>query len=78
MPVRACTSRVRAAASIGIEAVDAGVEVDVFGDSEVFVEAEFLRHVADVAADLGGVFADVHAKDAAGAFRWAQQVRRAP
>ena len=49
------------------DAVDAGVEADVLGDGEVFVEAEFLRHVADVALDFGGVFADVHAEDGAGA-----------
>ena len=50
------------------DAVDAGVEAEVLGDGEVFVEAEFLRHVADVALDVGGVFADVHAEDGAGAF----------
>src|SRR5216683_1171912 len=50
------------------DAVDTGVEAEVLGDGEVFIEAEFLRHVADVALDVGGVFADVHAEDGAGAF----------
>ena len=51
-------------------AVNAGVEAEVFlGDGEVFVEAEFLRHVADMALGwLGGIFADaVHTEDGSGA-----------
>jgi hypothetical protein len=34
------------------EAVGGGVEVEVFGDGEVFVEAELLTHVADMALDV--------------------------
>ena len=64
--------------AIGGEAVDAGIEIHVLGDGEVLVQAKLLRHVTDVAADLGSVFADVHAEDAAGAFGGRQASRRAP
>ena len=47
----------------GRQTVGSSVEVEVFLDGEVFVEAELLRHVADVALDVSGVLADVHAED---------------
>src|SRR5581483_2033388 len=41
------------------EAVDAGDELEVLEDRQVLVEAETLRHVADVALELLVVLADV-------------------
>ena len=59
--------------AISGKAVDASIEIHVFGDSEIFVQAKLLRHVSDVPANLGRVFADVHAQDVAGPFRGPQQ-----
>ena len=56
----------RLAAGIG-EAVDAGDELQVLQDGEVLVEAEALRHVADVALDLLALGADVEAERRAAA-----------
>ena len=47
--------------------VDAGDEVEVFFDAQVFVQAEFLRHVADLALDLARLAADVEAQASAAA-----------
>ena len=56
-----------AGVAVGGEAVDSGVEFDVFADGEVFVEAEALGHVTDALADLGGVLADVEIEEMTGA-----------
>jgi hypothetical protein len=39
--------------------VDAGDEIEIFADAQVFVITELLRHVADVALDLGLLRADI-------------------
>ena len=44
-------------------AVDAAEESDIFLDGEVVVEREFLRHVADVAADGFGLTGYVESAD---------------
>ena len=59
--------------SIARQAIDAGVEIHVLSDGEVFVQAELLRHVADVASNLGSILANVHAENAAGALCRLQQ-----
>jgi len=56
-----------------LEAIDAGVEVEVFLHGEVFVEAELLAHVADMLLDLGGIFDYVHAENGAGAGGWREE-----
>ena len=48
-------------------AVDAGDEVEVLADRQVFPEREALRHVADAALDLAALLADVVAEAGAGA-----------
>src|SRR6266705_1793627 len=45
----------------GLEAVDAAVELQVFRDGEIVVEAEVLRHVADAFAHGFGIGADIQA-----------------
>src|SRR6266571_1484842 len=45
----------------GFEAVDAAVELQVFRDGEIVVEAEVLRHVADAFAHGFGIGADIQA-----------------
>ena len=77
MPVSASTSRLRFGAR-AFDAVDAGVEVNVLAYGQVFIQAELLAHVADMALDFGGVFADVHAEDGSGAGGWEPAGRRAP
>ena len=66
----------RSAALTGGKAIDAGVEIDVLGDGQVLVEAELLRHVTDMAADLRCVFTDIHAENATGAFGWRKQAAK--
>ena len=39
--------------------VDARDEVQVFVDAQVFIQSEFLRHVADLQLDLASLGADV-------------------
>ena len=55
------------------ETVHARIEIDVLGDRQVLVEAELLRHVADVPPDLRRILANIHAQDAARAFGRPQQ-----
>jgi hypothetical protein len=47
--------------------VDAGDEIEIFADAQVLVVTELLRHVADVALDLGLLRADVVTEAGAGA-----------
>src|SRR5207244_3152746 len=55
---------VQALASLpAVDALDAGPEVEVFGDAHLGVERAVFRHVADPAADLDGVPEDVEAVD---------------
>ena len=51
------------AKTLGSEAVDAAVENEIFGNGEIGIEAEILRHVADIFADGFGVGANVDALD---------------
>ena len=55
-----CPARVR-------HAIDARHEFEILADREVGIEAEALRHVADIALDLVSLFADVVAEAGAGA-----------
>ena len=57
-------------------AIDGGVEVDVLGYGQVFVQAELLRHVADLGLDTRCIFANVHAEDGARAARRRQQAAK--
>src|SRR6185503_7061058 len=52
-----------------LDAVDAGVEVEVLLDGEILVQAEPLGHVADPRLDLLGLGLDVLADDGALAAR---------
>src|SRR6266853_3329630 len=51
----------------GLQAVDAAVKLQVFRHGQIVVEAEVLRHVADVLADGFRICADVQAFDKGGA-----------
>src|SRR5262245_61730804 len=53
------------AALLARDAVDACVEAEVLFDAQILVEAEALRHVADVLLDLLGLGGDVVADDRA-------------
>src|SRR5690349_21694548 len=50
-----------------IEAVNAAVELQIFCDGEVEIQAEILRHVADALAHFFGVLAHVQPFDSRGA-----------
>src|SRR5262249_54324190 len=52
--------------------VDAGVELQVLADREVFIQREALAHVADALLDPLALGADVVAEDAALAGGWRQ------
>src|SRR5271170_2960066 len=56
-----------------VHLIDAGDEVEIFEDGQVFVEAEFLRHVADVAADQRRLADDVEAEALTFAAVWYEQ-----
>ena len=45
------------------DAVHVGVEIEIFQDAQILVQAEFLRHVADAVLDLLRVGADIDAQD---------------
>ena len=45
--------------------VNAGDKIEVFANTQVFVITEFLRHVADVALDLGLLLADIETEASA-------------
>src|SRR2546426_2319263 len=47
----------------GLQAVDTSVELQVFRDGQVVIEAEILRHVADALADRFRIRADIEAFD---------------
>lgn len=49
---------------IGRYVVQVGVEGEVFADGEIFVEAEFLRHVTDFRTEQGMVLHGIPAEDA--------------
>src|SRR5207249_2103230 len=51
------------AAALGLQAVDTSVELPVFRDGQVVIEAEILRHVADALADRFRIRADIEAFD---------------
>ena len=63
----------RAVATGLCDAVDAGDEFQILAHRKVFIEAEALRHVADLQLDLVGLGADVVAEAGAGAFVGRQQ-----
>src|SRR5713101_7011834 len=51
----------------GFEAVDAAVELQIFGDGQIVIKTEILRHVADALAHGFGIGADVQTFDFSGA-----------
>ena len=55
------------------DAVDAADELEILAHRQVLIQAEALRHVADLALDLVGLGADVVAEAGAGAFIRRQQ-----
>ena len=59
-------------------AVNVRDEIQIFLDGQVFVEAEPLRHVADVLLDLAGIAADVEAQTASAAAVGREQTAEHP
>ena len=55
------------------KAVDAAVKREIFGDGQVGVQTEILRHVADIFADRFRVFSHINAQDRSVAARKWQQ-----
>src|SRR6185437_14144215 len=55
------------------QAIDAGEEIEILRDAQITIEREFLRHVAEPAAGLGGVAPQIEAGDAAFAGAWLQK-----
>ena len=46
-----------------VDAMQIGIEIDIFLNGQVLVQTEFLRHVADSVLDLLRVGADIDAQD---------------
>jgi len=53
-------------------------EFEVLGDGQVAVEAEPLRHVADLQSDARGIAQQIHAEARAAAAVWSQQAAKHP
>ena len=45
------------------QTVEAGIEIHVFQGGEVMIEAEFLRHIANMLLDLRGICSHIIAQD---------------
>src|SRR5262245_32949192 len=61
---------------IAAKPVDAGIKFDVLHHRQVFVEAEFLRHITDSLANLSGLRHTIEAEHRASAFRRSKQAAK--